>query len=627
MNYPTIRLGLRSDEITQAILNNMPVQPQQTALETGINTFSVAFDTVTDYTYAMTELNKLALSELCYIYLRHDRVFGETLVVESANTRKGLATVSVMPIISKNVPVAAVDYSGFLLMETGDNLLLETGDKIILDDTEGFTAYDDFLNTETSYGDNVINDIRFRFTPREVMYYSSAVDACWTFHLSSNGSNAIFEDFIEANATKKVISPYGFFNNAAPSGATSITFFKLAGSGRVCLVAHPFPTGFQTALLFDDADASTASLLGSFTVDSFAAYADRVEFTITNPFGVRGYMSQDEIVILPGSARIIRDPDTQAPAVQDATSISENDYKSLQFDQLYQVNATAGNAFAEEILTAEKNPRTVLNAINYNANRNSRAMMAFLNLDIGDYFPATDTNKGIDGKYYVQNFGFTVDPGGFINYRIGVKQDTLPPTLGSVVTGTSSGGTSISLTHPLSVGPDMALIVSVTLRGSESISSIAKGAQSFTLKSSKSFGSGVTDPRVELWYLLDPDLLSTSAIVITSSAATFMQAASMDFTRVSQSAPFGTVVDSSGTGTSASVTPTGAVSDLMIDVIGVATGTVTPDSTQDSRWNATSDSFWRGAGSTEPGATSVPMSWTLGGSNKWALLAVAIKKA
>ena len=48
-------------------------------------------------------------------------------------------------------------------------------------------------------------------------------------------------------------------------------------------------------------------------------------------------------------------------------------------------------------------------------------MNAFMNLDIGDYFPAADTNKGVSGNFFVQSFEFDYDPGGVVNFSVGVR--------------------------------------------------------------------------------------------------------------------------------------------------------------------------------------------------------------
>lgn len=199
--------------------------------------------------------------------------------------------------------------------------------------------------------------------------------------------------------------------------------------------------------------------------------------------------------------------------------------------------------------------------------------------------------------------------------------------LGNVFSKIGNATATATWTHyGIQNAPNRLLVVEISLRATETISSVTFGSQSLTFKSAKSFGSGSSDPRVELWYLLAP-AVGSDTVTVTASSASFLHCASIDFANVSQSTPFGTVDLRSGTGGTPTSTVAGAVGDFVIDIIGVATGTITADSSQYPLWSATSDGSWRGGGSMEPGAASVSMTWALGGANKWALLGVAVKKA
>lgn len=625
LNYPDILLEQTSDEAVQAILDAMPIQPLEQDFAVGTQSFPVVFDTVTDFTKARMEFEKILLSELCYMYVRHGGSLGEKLVLENADTRAG-ATM-------KTVPVASDD-SGFLLMETGDFLLLETGDKIILDEAQDFDFPEDMYSPETSYGDNVINSIQFRYIPRRYSeedpqwVYSSDMQVSPIDHTNGGVMNLI----LEPGETKVIDSVYQILGNDQGSiGSAMVSLFRDIGNLSVRKIKQPFPTDIDVnSMMYDTPVYPDFTMAAAVVVNYLVCRMDRFSLSITNNQAWRAYLEL-YIKMSTGSALIVNEPDILTDPIQDATSIEDNDYQPLQWDMLYQISGTAGTTFANNVLIAEAQPRTVLNRVNYHANRSSNAMSAFMNVDIGDLFPVVDANRGIDNTYFVQDMRFDIFPGGIVDFSLGVKENNMPVSLGSVVTGTSSGGTSVTLSYPVAAGLTL-LVVQVTLRGSESISSVVRTHptggtnETFTLKSSKAFGSGSGDPRVELWYFLSPTP-GTSNIVVTSSGASFIQAAAMQFFNVDQSAPFGAVVDASGTGGTPSVTVAGEIGDLALDLIGVATGTITPDSSQTSQWNASSDASWRGGGSTEAGAASVPMSWTLGGSNKWALLGVAIKRA
>ena len=100
--YPLTSLAVqtnkRADEAIETLLSSMPITPQNTRLDQGENTFSTIFDNTPYKTKAYTELNKIALSELGYIYLTKDRDHGETLIFELAKNRTGITPLSKIPL-------------------------------------------------------------------------------------------------------------------------------------------------------------------------------------------------------------------------------------------------------------------------------------------------------------------------------------------------------------------------------------------------------------------------------------------------------------------------------------------------------------------------------------------------
>jgi hypothetical protein len=138
----------------------MPIAPQATDFDTGTQIFQALFDTVTTGTKAYTEFNKLALSELGYIFLIKDATYGETLRFESATYRNGSRTV-------KQVTVPSCD-SGFLLNEDGSYLLNEDGSRFLLDmGATDVIISDTMLNMSVVYGKNVINRATARAHPKK----------------------------------------------------------------------------------------------------------------------------------------------------------------------------------------------------------------------------------------------------------------------------------------------------------------------------------------------------------------------------------------------------------------------------------------------------------------------------
>jgi len=133
--YPLVNPGVqtdkRADEALTTIVADMPIQPLDTTYDTGIETFPTIFDAVTTKTRAQSEFNKLALSEMGYIYLRKDFDTGENLKFDSRNYRKGTDSPT-----SYSVPAAN---NGFLLAEDGTYLLFEDGGKIVLEEADSLS--------------------------------------------------------------------------------------------------------------------------------------------------------------------------------------------------------------------------------------------------------------------------------------------------------------------------------------------------------------------------------------------------------------------------------------------------------------------------------------------------------
>jgi large repetitive protein len=103
----------------------------------------------------------------------------------------------------------------------------------------------------------------------------------------------------------------------------------------------------------------------------------------------------------------------------------------------------------------------------------------------------------------------------------------------------------------------------------------------------------------------------------------------MTFSNVDQSTPLGTAVNANGYGTAASISVASATGQLVFDtIVGDDSRGLTVGPGQTSRWNSTAGGPSNGVsfgGSTEPGATSVTMSWTQGASDAWGICAVPIR--
>lgn len=129
---PSIQRNKTADQAAQTIVALSPIQPLSTNYATGVTTFPTVFDAVSGSTTAYSELAKIALSECAPLYIKRDRYYGETLVLENSNTRG--ASVAV-----KTVPTRASTWGKWKRIDGGDWLRIDGGDwlRVPVNDTLG----------------------------------------------------------------------------------------------------------------------------------------------------------------------------------------------------------------------------------------------------------------------------------------------------------------------------------------------------------------------------------------------------------------------------------------------------------------------------------------------------------
>ncbi len=141
---------------------------------------------------------------------------------------------------------------------------------------------------------------------------------------------------------------------------------------------------------------------------------------------------------------------------------------------------------------------------------------------------------------------------------------------------------------------------------------------------------------IYMFYLLNVTAGAKTIAISWSSPSTRVVGGCVSFTGVHQTTPIGTFVSASGTSGGATVNASSVEGDMVIDTV-VGVSMVPPDVTatvgagQTQRWNTGfnlgAGASLVGAGSTEPGAATVTMSWTINNSMYWAIGALPVKAA
>lgn len=383
LELPEFAEDKRMDEVVALVLGNLPVQPMATEFGTGQDTFETVFDTVKTTTRALQEINKVALSEMGYVYVRPKNGSDEVLVVEGRGERNGKAFASIYTWDGN---------TNYLLLESGDYLLLESGDKFLLENT--YTAQDALFSSNMrglniSHADHYYNHVKTSVSPRRLgtpgevllnLERAVEISAGATVYLSGRFVDPDQEaqsvsgiDMIEPVATTD------YLMNAAEDGTgadmtsnlTVTVTYGTNGADYVLTNTHASTTGYVTKL--------QARGTGVYTYR-------RVDHSESAP----------ELVNTEGK-------------------------HGLTLNMDYQSNPLVATDFAVFLLDQYKEKLTTIEAATFIANRTAFLMNAFLDLSVGDKVQIADSSAGIDKAFFISGLQFIVAPGGFVTYTFSLK--------------------------------------------------------------------------------------------------------------------------------------------------------------------------------------------------------------
>lgn len=366
-----IVLNATADVGVETIVDLMPTPPLGTLYTTGIDTFPTIFDTTKPNAKAVTEFQKLAMSELCYIYLRRKRYTGEQLVVESRNTRN-TSVLELLPTTSSS--------GGFALQMQGGFEKLMNGSFMKLHQKISYAFDNNMKDLSVVNGEYVLNDITVKVYPRKVDANISVLFTLQKAMVLGAGET------VTIRGTYK--DAYGIPVNAC--GFTNIaTNVAYTLSGGAITIDPALAIFGSEAFRFDIANAGGAITLLTLTVSLKAIHTESIESNI-----------------------------------QDSGSIVDYDFCSTVFDQAYQDSLNVGIGLAWTAVYKSARPRTVAKKVFLMANQDSNSMSAFLNLDIGSLIKIVEGKSQINGSYYIVRIGFKITIGGLIDYWYEVQEAT-----------------------------------------------------------------------------------------------------------------------------------------------------------------------------------------------------------
>lgn len=372
---PTILFNQTIDQGMTALVDSMLIQPLERQFYAGQDTFSTVFDLARKKTAAISEIQRMVMSEFGYAYIRH-AYSDEILVVESRHTRNQFFTLTQV----------TVD-GGYLLQEDGDNLLTEASESLLLDATDDIVLDNVMRSIRITTGANLINHLELTAFPRRVDTVNQVLfSMASVLPIASGETKVIRGTFTD---------PYG--------GGTDVSGFMEAPVATTDYHMQSTPTG-------------GSDLTAYLTV--VAAYgAGDVVYTLTNTYGSTAYINK-----LQARGLAIFTYDSVQTVLDDSTSQLTYGYKSESIDQPYQNIADASLVLGQKILQREATPRKRVERVSFLGNYDHYRMLIAMFIDVGDAIYLRDEVNAIDGYYYIQGFELDIEPGILVKCSLIVQE-------------------------------------------------------------------------------------------------------------------------------------------------------------------------------------------------------------
>lgn len=203
-------------------------------------------------------------------------------------------------------------------------------------------------------------------------------------------------------------------------------------------------------------------------------------------------------------------------------------------------------------------------------------------------------------------------------------------SLGTSTVGTNSNVAGHTFSHSTPVAANRYLLVDVAWIATvgEAVTSVVYGGANLTRIGGATVNAFGNDYRVDQWGLIAPATGANNVTVNLSGPVLDLVVVAKPFSGVSQTAPVGTQVIGSGNGTQASLNISSASNEIVSDVVIFTAQELTVGTGQTAQRNSASAVPWFVSGSsTEPGASTITMSWStnFAAADDFAHAAVAVK--
>lgn len=379
----------------QSIIERISKAPEGFISGTYSTTFEAIFDNVKSRTKASSEMDKLARSEMGYVYVTKDGY----LKAEGETTRKGTNSLFQIPSEPSNALMASSDTA---IMVADTNVMLIDGINV-----PNFAESAESL--DLSMREEFWNDVYVKAYPTRTDTSSVVL-----FQIGS----AIP---IMAGVPIELIGNYTDPNGGSPvNGAEMVT-----------------PVATTDYQMFAGSDGSGADLTANLTVTA-TYYGDVVHYRLLSSYATGlGYITK-----LQARGKGVYRNSSLEGHFYITGSASEYGEKTIELNQTYQTVPYAGMSYVAGVAELYKTPKTRVFEATYSANLNYDHMVAFLKLDIGNLIRVYDNRSGMYKWYHITYKKFALLLGGMIILSLGLMEHPSLASGGLNLTPVDFGGYS-----------------------------------------------------------------------------------------------------------------------------------------------------------------------------------------
>jgi hypothetical protein len=369
MRGSDIQLNKRVNEAAELLLERLSIQPEGASFDVGNHILSTVFSNIKDKTVALSELNKLMMSEWGFAYITRK---GE-LRIENSSARPGTRELDVVPVHPS--------LRNTLALEDGDGFVLENGEPLALDEVEEARLAMTSEKLDIEMKDDVINAVNVKAYPART---ASVVEV-----VARLGSPIR----LKANTTTVLTLRYTDPNGGAPISATDLQDPVL-----------------NTDYVFNTEQDGSGSNIGANITVTPTYYGDQVDYVLTTDASGDGWLTT-----LQARGFGIYYTDPISIYISDEESIEEYGDTPIEIDQRYQDNLFLGDAVGRSVVEEYKTPKSRVKKARFLANLNHSNLMACVHLDIGSLLKLYDNRSEMHKWYYITARSFTITLGKVIH--------------------------------------------------------------------------------------------------------------------------------------------------------------------------------------------------------------------